>query len=101
MHTVEGLRWNRVPLTAATATNDTWTATLTNKVFVTCADCPLHDSAYNGIFFTSDSVTIVDKGTEEAPNVLLTVKLKAAAPDGSGTIIEVNVDAMYMLFLIK
>ena len=98
MSTMGGLTWSKVPLPTDAAEAGAIAKSLNDMVFIACKGTAGYDLAHQGILFTSDDVQIVDAGTGEAPNMM--VWLKAAAPDGSGTVIDVSIELSILLSLI-
>ena len=97
MFTIGGLAWTKVPFPTDAAELGAVAESMKDHVFIAVNGTAGHALAYNGVLFTTSDVQIVAAGTGTAPDTM--VWLKAAAPDGSGTIIDVSIDMSTLLSL--
>ena len=91
MFTTGGLTWTKVPFPTAAEELRAVADSLKNVVLIACPGTVAHALAYNGIFYSTDEVQIVEADTGAEPNMMLW--LKAADPGGSGAIIDVSMAA--------
>ena len=98
MLTIGGLAWNKVPFATDAAELGAITESLKDHVFIATHGTDGHAIAYSGILYTTSDVQIAAADTGTAPDTR--VWLKAAAPDGSGTIIDVSIGMSTLLSLV-
>ena len=98
MFTIGGLTWNKVPFPTDADGLGAVAESLKNLVFIAINGTAGHALAYNGILFSTSEVQIVEADTGGTPYMM--VRLKAAAPDGSGTIIDVGIEMSTLLSLV-
>ena len=98
MFTIGGLTWSKVPFATDAAELGAIAESMKHHVFIAIKGTAGHALAYNGIFYTTSDVQIAAADTGTAPDTM--VWLKAAAPDGSGTIIDVSIDMSTLLSLV-
>ena len=98
MFTSGGLTWNKVPFPTDAAGLGAIVESLKHHVFIAINGTAGHVLAHNGILFSTSDVQIVEADTGALPNMM--VWLKAAAPDGSGTIIDVSIELSILLSLV-
>jgi hypothetical protein len=88
MLAIGGLTWTKVPFPTAAEELRAVADSLKNVVLIACPGTVAHALAYNGTFYSTDEVQIVEADTGAEPNMMLW--LKAADPSGSGAIIDVS-----------
>ena len=98
MFTSGGLTWNKVPFPTDAAGLGAVAESMKDHVFIAVNGTAGYALAYNGILFTTNDVQIVEADAGGTPHMM--VGLKAASPDGSGTIIDVNIEMSTLLSLV-
>ena len=98
MFTTGGLTWNKVLFPTDASGLCAVVESLKHHVFIASNGTAGHALAYNGILYSTNDAQIVEADTGAEPNMM--VWLKAAAPDGSGTIIDVSIELSILLSLV-